>query len=103
SSLECTLAWMHVLRQARPEQIDPLMPSRPEFYDWPAWHELAGTVAGVVDELSAELLSLRDVARVAARMNMDREAERSAVLERNPAVKSMRRPSPRPRESDGPA
>src|SRR5690606_30768649 len=82
SSLECTLAWMHVLREARPEQIAPLLPSRPEFYDWPAWHELAGTVAGVVDELSAELLSLRDVARVAARMNMDREAERWAVLER---------------------
>src|SRR5690606_12432742 len=80
--LECTLAWMHVLREASPEKIAPLLPTRPDFHDWPAWHELAGTVAGVVDELSAELLALRDVARVAARMNMEREAERWAALER---------------------
>lgn len=82
SALECTLAWMHVLREASPELIAPLLPSRPDFYDWPAWHEFAGQIAAIVDELSGELLSLRDVARVAMRMQMDREADRWAVLEK---------------------
>lgn len=82
SALECTLAWMHVLREASPELISPLLPARPEFYDWPAWHEFAGQISAIVDELSGELLSLRDVARVAMRMQMDREADRWAVLEK---------------------
>ena len=82
STLECQLAWMHVLREASPELIAPLLPSRPEFYDWPAWHEFAGQIAAIVDELSGELLTLRDVARVATRMQMDREADRWAVLEK---------------------
>lgn len=82
SALECTLAWMHVLREASPDLIAPLLPSRPDYYDWAAWHELAEQIVGVVDELSSELLGLRDVARVAARMSMDREADRWAVLER---------------------
>lgn len=82
SALECTLAWMHVLREASPELITPLLPSRPDFHDWPAWHELAAQIAAIVDELSGELLSLRDVAKVAMRMNMEREANRWAVLER---------------------
>ncbi|MBL9107154.1 MAG: PD-(D/E)XK nuclease family protein [Myxococcales bacterium] len=81
SALECSLAWMHVLREARPEQIAALLPARPDAQDWPAWHELAGQIAGIVEELAGDLLSLRDVARVAARMDMEREAERWAVLE----------------------
>ncbi|HEY8375660.1 MAG TPA: hypothetical protein VIK91_04185, partial [Nannocystis sp.] len=82
TTLECTLAWMHVLREAHPDKIAPLLPSRPDYHDWPAWHELAAQIVAVVDELSAELLTLRDVARVAASMHMHREAERWAVLER---------------------
>jgi ATP-dependent helicase/nuclease subunit B len=38
SGLECTLAWMHVLREAAPEQIAALLPTRPDGQDWPAWH-----------------------------------------------------------------
>lgn len=82
STLECVLAWMHVLREASPELLAPLIPTRPDLYDWPAWHELATQLSGIVDELSGELLGLRDVARVAARMNMEREAQRWASLER---------------------
>jgi ATP-dependent helicase/nuclease subunit B len=81
STLECTLAWMHVLREARAELIAPLLPNRPDFNDWPAWHELAAQISTVVDELSGELLTLRDVAKVAGRMHMEREADRWAVLE----------------------
>jgi hypothetical protein len=81
SALECSLAWMHVLREARPEHIDALLPTRPDPGDWPAWHELAAQVAGIVEELAGELLTLKDVARVAARMDMEREARRWAVLE----------------------
>ena len=44
STLECTLAWMHVLREARAELIAPLLPNRPDFHDWPAWHELAAQI-----------------------------------------------------------
>lgn len=82
SALECTLAWMHVLREAGAEQIAALLPTRPEGQDWPAWHELAAQIGGIVEELAGELLSLRDVARVAARMDMEREALRWATLER---------------------
>jgi len=82
SALECTLAWMHVLREAPPEQIAALLPTRPDGQDWPAWHELAAQIGGIVEELSGELLSLRDVAKVAARMDMEREALRWALLER---------------------
>ena len=82
SALECTLAWMHVLREAPPEQIAALLPTRPDGQDWPAWHELAAQIGGIVEELAGELLSLRDVAKVAARMDMEREALRWAMLER---------------------
>ena len=82
SALECTLAWMHVLREAAPEQIAALLPTRPDGQDWPAWHELAAQIGGIVEELAGELLSLRDVAKVAARMDMEREALRWAMLER---------------------
>lgn len=82
SALECTLAWMHVLREAPSEQIAALLPTRPDGQDWPAWHELAAQIGGIVEELSGELLSLRDVAKVAARMDMEREALRWAMLER---------------------
>ncbi len=82
SALECTLAWMHVLREASSDQIAALLPTRPDGQDWPAWHELAAQIGGIVEELSGELLSLRDVAKVAARMDMEREAVRWATLER---------------------
>lgn len=81
SALECSLAWMHVLREAKAEQIAALLPTRPEPQDWPAWHELAGKIAAIVEELAGDLLSLRDVAQVAARMDMEREAQRWAVLQ----------------------
>ena len=82
SPLECTLAWMHVLREASGDQISALLPSRPDGQDWAAWHELAAQIGGIVEELAGELLSLRDVSRVAARMDMEREAVRWATLER---------------------
>ena len=82
SALECTLGWMHALREADLDHIAALLPSRPDSQDWPAWHELAARIGGVVEELAGELLSLRDVARVAGRMDMDREALRWAMLER---------------------
>ena len=81
SPLECTLGWMHALRDAPSDQIATLLPSRPDAQDWPAWHELAAQVGGIVEELAGELLSLRDVARVAGRMDMEREVQRWAVLE----------------------
>jgi len=82
STLECTLGWMHALRDAGVEEIASLLPSRPDSQDWPAWHELAAQIGRIVEELSGELLSLRDVSRVAGRMDMEREAQRWAVLER---------------------
>ena len=44
SDLECTLGWMHALREADPAQIAALLPSRPDSQDWPAWHELAAQI-----------------------------------------------------------
>ncbi|MBK9753216.1 MAG: PD-(D/E)XK nuclease family protein [Nannocystis sp.] len=82
SALECTLGWMHALREAEVSQIAALLPSRPDSQDWPAWHELAAQIGGIVEELSGELLSLRDVSQVANRMDMDREALRWSTLER---------------------
>ncbi|MBL8974865.1 MAG: hypothetical protein JNK56_29985, partial [Myxococcales bacterium] len=82
SDLECTLGWMHALREADPAQIAALLPSRPDSQDWPAWHELAAQIGRIVKELSGELLSLRDVSLVADRMDMDREALRWSTLER---------------------
>ncbi len=82
SDLECTLGWMHALREADVAQIAALLPSRPDSQDWPAWHELAAQIGGIVKELSGELLSLRDVSHVADRMDMDREALRWSTLER---------------------
>lgn len=80
SELECSLAWMHVLREATPSQIAPLLPRVPDYFDWPAWHELALKVGAIAEELAGELIGFSDVARTAIRLNMDREASRWQVL-----------------------
>lgn len=81
SPLECSLAWMHVLREANPRAISPVLPRPPEYYDWPAWHEIAVTLRDVSDDLASELLTFGDVAKCAIRLHMDREATRWEVLQ----------------------
>ncbi len=81
SPLECSLAWMHVLREANPRAISPVLPRPPEYYDWPAWHEIAVTLRDVSDDLASEMLAFGDVAKCAIRLHMDREATRWEVLQ----------------------
>ncbi len=80
TQLECSLAWMHVLREADPVMVAPLLPKPPEQADWPAWHDLAVKIGDVTSELAGELLSFADVARTAAQLGMEREADRWEVL-----------------------
>ncbi|MCB9566634.1 MAG: PD-(D/E)XK nuclease family protein [Myxococcales bacterium] len=80
SELECSLAWMHVLREANAGLIAPLLPRLPDYHDWPAWHELALVLGGISEDLAGELLSFGEVARAAIRLQMEREASRWQVL-----------------------
>ncbi|MCA9661305.1 MAG: glycosyltransferase, partial [Myxococcales bacterium] len=80
SDLECSLAWMHVLREADARLIHPLIPRQPDYHDLPAWHELALQIGKIREELSGELLSFGEVARAAMRLQLDREADRWQVL-----------------------
>ncbi|MCA9693998.1 MAG: hypothetical protein KC636_30710, partial [Myxococcales bacterium] len=81
SRLECSLAWMHVLRDADRTLVAPLFPRPPDRADWPAWHEFATKIVDVAEELAGELLGFGDVARCAEQLDMDREAARWRVLE----------------------
>ncbi len=80
AELECSLAWMHVLREASAALIRPLIPSQPDYYDWPAWHELALQIGEISQELAGELLSFGEVARAAMRLQLENEADRWQVL-----------------------
>ena len=80
AELECSLAWMHVLREASAALIRPLIPSQPDYYDWPAWHELALQIGEISQELAGELLSFGEVARAAMRLQLEREVDRWQVL-----------------------
>ncbi|HFE46820.1 MAG TPA: PD-(D/E)XK nuclease family protein [Nannocystis exedens] len=71
---------MHVLREANPALVRPLIPSLPDYYDWPAWHELALQIGEISDELAGELLSFGEVAAAAMRLQLEHEADRWRVL-----------------------
>lgn len=80
AELECSLAWMHVLREASAALIRPLIPSQPDYYDWPAWHELALQIGEISQELAGELITFGEVARAAMRLQLESEADRWQVL-----------------------
>jgi len=80
AELECSLAWMHVLRETNSTLIRPLIPSLPDYYDWPAWHELALQIGKISEELAGELLSFSEVAVAAMRLQLEHEADRWQVL-----------------------
>ncbi|MBK8261555.1 MAG: PD-(D/E)XK nuclease family protein [Nannocystis sp.] len=80
SELECSLAWMHVLRESSTAQVAAILPRPPDYHDWPAWHELALKLSAIASELAAEMIGFTDVARAALRLGMEREVARWQAL-----------------------
>ena len=58
---EQTLAWVRVLRQQPPDDLEPLLPVLPESESLGAWMEIASTLRRLESDLASECLSFRDV------------------------------------------
>lgn len=81
SDFECILAWMHVLQQAKTEQLTPLLPRRPAHYDGTSWYELARKIHKIATELAADQVLFADVARCTEQLNMTQESARWWALQ----------------------
>lgn len=76
NDLESLLAWMSALRACDDESLHALLPRRPESDDVMAWHDLAGMIARVHDELTGARLTFARAARAAEGLDLQSEPER---------------------------
>lgn len=75
-------AWVHALREVDDADRAPILPSPPEPDDWTAWQSVARTIHRVQVDLAGEDQSFADVVRATAALDLPRERERWAALER---------------------